>query len=99
MKIKLVQTCGACPEQYEAFIYNNETREFDEIGYLRLRHGYFYAEYLPTGDVVYDSYPQGDGCFETNERQHHLDNACEELINAHTKGGESKYYYLGGYDE
>lgn len=63
-QIKLVQTCGACPEQYDAY-FNNEV-----IGYLRLRHGYFRAEYKDV--VVYDAHPNGDGCFDTDEREKYL---------------------------
>ena len=35
---KLVQTCGACPEQYD--VYEGD----EEVGYMRLRHGHFHAE-------------------------------------------------------
>jgi hypothetical protein len=37
--IELTLTCGACPEQYDAHL--NGAR----VGYLRLRHGRFYAAY------------------------------------------------------
>ena len=33
--LKLVLTCGACPEQYDAFDGERQ------VGYLRLRHGHF----------------------------------------------------------
>ena len=39
LEIKLIQTCGACPEQYDAFIGE------EQVGYLRLRHGYFRWQY------------------------------------------------------
>ena len=32
-EIKLVKTCSACPEQYDAFY------EDHQVGYLRVRHG------------------------------------------------------------
>jgi hypothetical protein len=35
----LVLTCAACPEQYDVFF------EDFQIGYLRLRHGSFRADY------------------------------------------------------
>ena len=35
----LVRTCYACPEQYDVFFHDFQ------IGYLRLRHGNFTAEY------------------------------------------------------
>ena len=66
------RTCFACPEQYDAIdVITNEI-----IGYLRLRHGHFTVT-VPdvSGELVYESYPSGDGCFEENERM-------EELIEA-----------------
>ena len=38
-KIELVKTCGACPEQYDAYF------EGYQVGYLRLRHGTFRVDY------------------------------------------------------
>lgn len=95
MKLKLVQTCGACPESYECF-----TPEGEEIGYLRLRHGGFYAEYLPTGEVVYTAEPKGDGCFEYDERNYYLGEACDALIRRHQNQSlEVKdNFYIGDYD-
>lgn len=90
-KIRLVQTCGACPEQYDAF--HSETGE--EIGYLRLRHGYFRAEYK--GKTVYAAEPKGDGCFDTDERDYYLHKACEAIIEAHLAQnedlGDRSYYF------
>lgn len=38
MTIRFEQTCFACPEQYDAYDkYDNL------VGYLRLRHGFFYV--------------------------------------------------------
>lgn len=89
-KVRLVQTCGACPEQYDAF--HSETGE--EIGYLRLRHGYFLAEYK--GERVYDAEPKGDGCFESDERDYHLNMACDAIRKAHLEKeincGRSYYF-------
>lgn len=65
-------TCGACPEQYDVF-KNNE-----KVGYLRLRHGYFYASCLG-GQIVYESNTKGDGCFMLEERDFHLNNAIEAI--------------------
>lgn len=73
-RIKLVETCGACPEQYDAYYKG------DQIGYLRLRHGTFYCEYLPSGERVYESHPEGDGIFAEHERHHHLNLACNALL-------------------
>jgi len=68
------QTCGACPEQYDVFS--------DDIivGYLRLRHGLFTArEGGVAGDVVYSANTEGDGSFEDDEREFHLERALEEI--------------------
>ncbi len=66
----LLQTCGACPEQYEVF------RDEKNVGYLRLRHGSFYAlAYLENGEGerVYDTCAcRGDGIFEDYERDGYL---------------------------
>lgn len=71
MEIKLVQTCGGCPEQYDACIGDKV------VGYLRLRHGYFYAECY--GQLVYEAYPDGDGLFACYERKNYL-NAAKQAI-------------------
>lgn len=55
-KLRLVLTCHACPEQYDVYLGDKL------IGYMRLRHGYFRAEY-PVGNVVYTASPRGDGLF------------------------------------
>lgn len=70
--IHLVETCGACPEQYDALKSNTD----ETIGYLRLRHGMFVVT-CPNvgGESVYVAYPEGDGVFETNERDLYLDHA------------------------
>jgi len=66
----LVETCGACPEQYD--VYKNNV----QVGYLRLRHGYFYAS-VPdcSNDIVYEANPKGDGIFEPDERMKYLNEA------------------------
>ena len=68
--IELVQTCGACPEQYDAFL------DGKQVGYLRLRHGYFSVTYPDvSGEYVYGAEPKGDGLFEDDERSGYLANA------------------------
>lgn len=77
MKIKLIQTCSACPEQYDAYLNGTV------VGYLRLRHGYFRAEYF--GTEVYSASPKGDGFFDNDdERVRHLNAACKAILDAHT---------------
>lgn len=79
-KVELVQTCYACPEQYDVFL------EGKQIGYLRLRHGYFRADYPDhTGETVYDANPIGDGIFEESEREGYLNMAKRALIKKHLK--------------
>lgn len=74
MNIELVQTCGACPEQYDV-IFNGE-----KVGYLRLRHGCFTVRYPDcTGELIYEDYPKGDGIFEPDEREIYLEKAIEAI--------------------
>lgn len=77
----LESTCRACPEQYDVFFGDFQ------IGYLRLRHGFFRADYPDVGgDTVYSSHTRGDGCFEDNvERTHHLVPAIKALIERHNE--------------
>ena len=73
--MRLVQTCGACPEQYDVFQGKRC------IGYLRLRHGYFEAHYGGVrGPVVYSAETRGDGMFEDDERKYHLDKAKSAIL-------------------
>ena len=77
-------TCGACPEQYDVF------KDDEQVGYLRLRHGYFYAEYPDVGGVeVYHSSPKGDGVFYDDERMTELTKAIDAIDN-HIKNNEVK---------
>lgn len=73
---KLEKTCGACPEAYDVFL--NE----EKVGYLRLRNGYFRAEY--EGEIVYEAEPDGDGLFDYEEREGYL-NAAIAAIDAARK--------------
>lgn len=74
----LVQTCAACPEQYDVFL------EDQQIGYLRLRHGHFRADYPDCGGtVVYESDTDGDGAFEDRERMPMLNRAVAALLVHH----------------
>lgn len=73
--VRLEMTCGACPEQYDAYIGENK------VGYLRLRHGYFTVE-VPCvfGRVVYEAYTMGDGAFDASEREFHLIRAKKAIL-------------------
>lgn len=73
--IILEETCGACPEQYDAFL-NGE-----QVGYLRLRHGFFRVDFPDCGDkTIYSAHPKGDGCFESEERQFYLTEARKAIL-------------------
>jgi hypothetical protein len=65
--IRLVKTCSACPEQYDA--YHGD----DRVGYLRLRHGEFRVDAPDCGGLtIYRATPLGDGEFEDHERDYYL---------------------------
>lgn len=73
-KIKLVLTCGACPEQYDAFCGE------EKVGYLRLRHGHFTVHYQGVaGERIYTACPNGDGIFEKEERDYYLRFAVDAI--------------------
>ena len=76
-RIELIETCGACPEQYDAYY------EGQKVGYLRLRHGYFRAEYK--GKIVYDTQTIGYGMFGFDERKIHLKKAKKKIYRAMIK--------------
>lgn len=79
----LEQTCAACPEQYDCFDKNHNL-----VGYLRLRHGYFYAKYPDvSGKLVYEANTKGDGIFEEGERDYYLNQAIL-FIDAETQSTE-----------
>jgi hypothetical protein len=66
--MKLVQTCGACPEQYDVYDEGG-----NQIGYMRLRYGHFSVSYGgPGGPIVYEATTIGDGIFDPSERDLHL---------------------------
>jgi hypothetical protein len=64
MTIRLVMTCNAFPEQYDAFDGDKQ------VGYLRLRHGTFRVD-VPTcgGETIYTAFPKGDGAFEDDDER------------------------------
>lgn len=79
---RLIRTCYACPEQYDVFL----EKTGDQIGYLRLRHGWFRADYPDHGgETVYEADPKGDGIFEDDERIEHLTAAVNALKQKHAK--------------
>lgn len=74
--LKMVCTCGACPEQYDVYDANDK-----QVGYLRLRHGHFRADYPDCGgETVYESQTKGDGVFAEEERIPELTKAINALL-------------------
>ena len=62
---------GLCPEQYDVL------KDGKQVGYLRLRHGTFRVTYPDVGgEILYVSYPEGDGAFNSDERDFYL---CEAV--------------------
>ena len=76
--IRLVLTCSACPEQYDAY-----KEDGSYFGYFRLRHGYFRVDDRD-GDQVYNtSQIHGDGIFDgQDERRTELTRGVDALIAA-----------------
>lgn len=74
--ILLVQTCGACPEQYDAFLGDRQ------VGYLRLRHGLFYVDFPACdGETIYETEEVlGDGIFDESEREKFLSIAKRAIL-------------------
>jgi plasmid stability protein len=80
--VRLVRTCFACPEQYDAFIGD------EKAGYLRLRHGHFTVECPDVwGEMVYEASPSGDGIFDDYERVEHLEAAQDRGLVARASPG------------
>jgi len=75
MEIKFVQTCGGCPEQYDAFDENGKL-----VGYLRLRHGHFRVDFPDIrGETIYEATPKGDGGFFPEEKEFYLEMAKKAI--------------------
>ena len=86
-KVKLVQTSGACPEQYNAYINGVE------VGVLHLRDHYFHATFH--GKKVYDDHVEGDGLFNSNwERSEQLHRACERILEAYNNSTKEFCYEI-----
>lgn len=75
--VKLVETCPACPEQYDVHFRGRL------VGYLRLRHGIFRADYYDRNKgklTCYSARPNGQGRFEDNERGSYLVRGCHAIL-------------------
>jgi hypothetical protein len=71
----LIMTSCACPEQYEVF------KDDVQVAYYRLRHGEFRID-VPDcgGTTIYETEPEGDGIFSSNERLNQMANAMRVLL-------------------
>jgi len=71
---------GMCPEQYDVFDGEKQ------VGYLRLRHGDFSAEWTEEGKTktVYEDCPNGEGRFDDDEREKYLTAAVNAIDAART---------------
>lgn len=75
--VELRMTCRACPEQYDAYI------DGKQVGYLRLRHGWFRVD-VPDcgGQTIYEASPAGGGEFNDDEREKYLGYAVTAILAA-----------------
>lgn len=80
MGIELRKTCGACPEQYEAFCNGKQ------VAHLHLRSGVFTVT-VPDSDgyAIMEKSPDGDGTFFSYERETYLAMAREAIISHYAK--------------
>jgi hypothetical protein len=90
--IKLIKTCNACPEQYDVYLNNMQ------LGYLRLRWGFFRVDYLFCGGeqlYVKDFMDEFKGNFKDDiERRRYLDIACELLLKKYDISKKYNGYYI-----
>jgi hypothetical protein len=91
VKFELVQTSRAWPEQYDVYL------DGEEIGYMRVRHGYYSAEYK--GVEVFCSYIDGDGFFDDGERDFYLRRGLGAIEDAMTNYGRIEYTIRGNNNE
>ena len=99
--IRLVMTCGGCPEQYDAYL------DDEKVGYLRLRHGAFRVDYPDCGgETIYEASPYGDGNFTEDERDYYLRFAVDAIERRIASGKASrapapdvKYEIVGEIDQ
>ena len=96
MRIKLVRTSLAMPEQYDAFDESGE-----QVGYLRLRHGRFRVDFPAVGgQTIFEARPKGDGIFDDDERDFYLQQACDALAArlAREQSGRNSWFVVDDED-
>ena len=69
-------------EEYVAFLYK------EEIGCLKLIHGFFYVEYK--GELVFTGFPEGQHEFDEDEIDYFLRKARKALGKAYKKEQRKK---------
>ena len=85
MKFVLVETCYACPEQYDVYLYNKQ------VGYMRLRHHMFRCDFRRCGESeLYCVNVKSDGRFDDDEREFYIEEALKEIAK---KLGIDKFTY------
>jgi hypothetical protein len=75
--LKFYQTCIACPEQYDVFDQSDK-----QVGYLRLRGGWFRVDYPEClMETIYEHhFPDTfKGCFDEDERNTFLKIAAQKI--------------------
>lgn len=72
---QIVQTASAFPEQYEVF------KDGVQLAYYRLRDGEFTIESPDVGgELIFQSFPDGDGLFDKDERFIYMVNAMRLIL-------------------
>ena len=77
--IVLKQTCGGCPEQYDAFM---DSLDGAKVGYLRLRWGEFRVDFPDCGGETIYVASVGDGwtgAFDDDQRDKYLRFAVDAI--------------------
>jgi len=81
-RYELVETCMACPEQYDVFELVSNGSLKNKVGYIRMRHGNLTVNCPDySGRLVYKDSPDGDGCFEEEERDFYLMRCIASIYN------------------
>ena len=78
-KLNFIETCGACPEQYDVF------KGGRQVGYVRLRWGTVTCDFPDCrGDTIYShSFDDGwKGCFDSSEERETYLNRIATAIHA-----------------
>ena len=96
MRITLVRTSVAVPEQYDAFDESG-----DQVGYLRLCHGRFRVDFPSNGgEIIFEARPKGDGIFDDDERDFYLQQACDAIAGrlAREQGDRTSWFVVDDED-